>query len=158
MLNFYSHLHKYQIIYVSFQVHYIVVIYKVHVLNHIRPLLSRVGIMGHLKRNQWQKGAKVTDSVDEEAGTTFNHGCQNGRPTVKFTVRTTFSSGRPRTSSGRPHESAITPQTDFTVRAGINPSVRTHSFLPSPVPSPPPPADAVCYLRGRGRIRKIKIK
>jgi hypothetical protein len=74
-------------------------------------------------------------------------GCLNGHPTVKFTIRTSFSSECSRASE-------FTPRTDFTVRAGKNPSARTlgcvhanathrprgrtHS-LPSPLPCPPLP-------------------
>jgi hypothetical protein len=96
----------------------------------------------------------------------MKQGCLNGRPTVKFTVQTSFSSKRQRTLSGRPRAFPFPPRMRFytrmvlTVRVGKNPStrtldcvctdapqhlrrhgvsVRTHSPppLPPPVPSPP---------------------
>jgi hypothetical protein len=37
----------------------------------------------------------------------FNQGCQNGRPTVKITVRTSISSGRLRPSAFTPRTSSV---------------------------------------------------
>jgi hypothetical protein len=56
-------------------------------------------------------------------------GCHKGRNWTKITIRTSFSSGRPRTSSGRPRASAFTPRTRFYPRTGFyrprtQPSVR----------------------------------
>jgi hypothetical protein len=114
----------------------------------------------------------------------MKQGCLNGRPTVKFTVRTSFSSGRLRTSAFTPRM-RIYPQTVLTVRVGKNKSVQTYPSVranvarvradascvcadalipssplpPPPVPSPPPsPTDAVCCLSGHGRGHSKKIK
>jgi hypothetical protein len=49
----------------------------------------------------------------------FSQGCHKGRNWRKITVRTSFSSGRPRTSSGRPRASTFTPRTQFYPRTGF---------------------------------------
>jgi hypothetical protein len=77
----------------------------------------------------------------------IGQGCLNGHPTVKFTVRTSFSSRRPRASALTPL-TRFYPRTVFTVRAGKNLSTRTHSFPPFPSSFP---ADAVSCPRGHGR-------
>jgi hypothetical protein len=50
---------------------------------------------------------------------TSRQGCHKGRLWRKITVRTSFSSGRPRTSSERPPASAFTPRTRFYPRTGF---------------------------------------
>jgi hypothetical protein len=112
--------------------------------------------------------------------TTCDQGCHNGRFWMKTTIRTSFPSGRPRMSSGRPPASAFTPwtwfypRTGFTVhRRGKNPSAqtrpnvranmgrprgRTHSLPPLSSPSPLQCGRSLLSTRTREKKIKIKIK
>jgi hypothetical protein len=100
-------------------------------------------------------------------GLGYRQGCLNGCPTVKFTVRTSSSSKRPRASVFIPWTRFYS-RTVFMICVSKDPSTRTHSrvrtdpthlrghtfsFPPSPpLPSPPLlPTDASCCPRGRSR-------
>jgi hypothetical protein len=94
---------------------------------------------------------------------TMTQGCHNGCIWMKMSVRTSFSSGRPRTSSGRPPASAFTRGRGTTRVRGKNRIYadmvrpRGRTSLPSPLPPSPPllrPSPAVpVSARTRGCVR-----
>jgi hypothetical protein len=73
------------------------------------------------------------------------HGCLNGRSTVKFTVWTSILSGRPRTSSGRVR---VYPHADAPMcPCGLRHVCTNAPHLPTPRPPPYPlarPASGPC--------------